>query len=155
MALLLSAGSWGSRRGRIRQSSMRIIRIRRAKSPAVPLCALTSTIAWVLITLCLIYEGYGRASAVADITACRFYAFRCGSGGANTPFCTLLRQRCEKEFNPVDPMEMPYCGKDEEIVIVPTCQCRVAGDADATVGNNEGCTSCTTDGIRLECQKSH
>ena len=113
---------------------------------------MTSKSAWTLIAFCVISGGATRSSAQPNAAACRVYLPRCVSG-SNTPLCIRLQQLCGKLSMPVDPMEVPDCGKDQEIVMVPTCRCGTALDTDATVGNNEGCTSCTSDGLRLECQK--
>jgi hypothetical protein len=131
---------------------------------------MTCRISWTLVTICVALGAVGQSSAQPGVSACKLNAERCHAG-IPSPLCIELQQRCGRTPGgtasaplsrlgkvpniprPVDPMDMPQCAGDEEIVLVPTCQCELdPGDA-AT--NNEACAGCTSDGVRMECQKTH
>jgi hypothetical protein len=99
------------------------------------------------------FADLGQSLAQPDNAACRLYAARC-QGGINSPLCTRLQQRCGKLSPLSDPTEMPDCDPDQEIVIVPTCQCATTLDTGNATGHTEGCASCSSDGLRFECQKA-
>jgi hypothetical protein len=108
-----------------------------------------------LVVFCLILAGLGQALAQpSSDVACKLYAVRC-QGGITSPLCTRLQQRCGKLSQLDDPVEMPDCDRDQEIVIVPTCQSAATLDTGEPAGHNEGAASCTADGLRFECQKAH
>jgi hypothetical protein len=111
-------------------------------------------VTWALVTFGVVLAGFGQSLAQPDDAACRLYAARC-QGGIKSPLCTRLQQHCGKLSPLSDPTEMPACDPDQEIVIVPACQCTPALDTGDAAGHNEGCASCTSDGLRFECQKAH
>lgn len=111
----------------------------------------------------------GHASAQGG-AGCGFYQAHC-QGRIKPARCTELQQRCGGSaggsasiHSPGDtprampqldsPTDVPDCTKDQELVMVPTCQCespplQEGGSAD------DACASCTADGVRMECQAVH
>jgi hypothetical protein len=110
----------------------------------------------------------GNALSQPAISACNYYAVQCRSG-INSPLCTQLKQRCDAVSIGAAPnrsgatatpgravpdtmLEMPDCGPDEELVLVPTCLCGGTANQEAAAEANPDCASCSSDGTRLSCQ---
>lgn len=101
--------------------------------------------------------------------ACKYYNARC-QAGLKSPLCTQLQQRCEAATGKAGPnpsraagasgqgaldnlLTMPDCGPGEEVVMVPTCLCDTAPDQGGAAAGDSECASCSSDGVRLACQK--
>ena len=119
----------------------------------------------------LLFGAGGSALAQPGDITCQGYAARC-QGHANTPICTQLRQRCgsgaaggtyiqaptgnKPDMPQLDtPTDMPDCGPNEEMVMVPTCQCATPPVAGNAPDAGDACAACTSDGMRMECQPAH
>ena len=111
----------------------------------------------------------GPALAQSGAAACGSYQSLC-QGRPKPGLCAQLQQRCGGSADGAasiqphgdqsltmpqldNPTDMPDCTKDQELVMVPTCQCESALDT-AGSGDN-ACGTCTTDGVRMECQNAH
>jgi hypothetical protein len=138
---------------------------------AVPARDTTNRLVRALLAIGLMFGAAGQASAQAVGAACAAYQADC-QGQRKSPLCAKLQQRCggaasgaasvqspngnKSAASQLDnPTDMPDCTADQEIVVVPTCQCGsplATGDAG---GDNGVCSSCTSDGMRLECRPAH
>ena len=122
----------------------------------------------VLSFISVISLGGSAFSQPAALT-CKYYDARC-RGSVSSPLCTQLKQRCDAVSNKATPdgsglnanpsrspldgmLEMPECGPDEELVMVPTCMCGGSTGQDAATTADPDCASCSSDGTRLSCQK--
>jgi hypothetical protein len=133
-------------------------------------CSFSNTIVVgiILSNIAVVSLG-GSAFSQPAALACNYYDARC-RGGIGSPLCTQLKQRCDAASNGAAPnrsrasanpgravpdsmLEMPNCGPDEELVMVPTCMCEGTTDQDAAMDANPDCASCSSDGTRLSCQK--
>jgi len=123
----------------------------------------------VVLAPFLITTGIPPASAQPLPGACRDYAARCPSGTV-LPACIPLRAQCEGAGRAVPPgqsqagntppappapapLAMPACAENEELVMVPTCQCDIALGDDAAGDADTSCASCSPDGFKMACQK--
>lgn len=120
------------------------------------------------LLLSLTLSMVGNATAQRSDPACATYASSC-KGRLASPLCVQLQKRCgaptagaasvqspdsnTQGMPQLDqPTEMPDCPNGQEMVMVPTCQCATPlGTGDAP-GDSGACTSCSPDGVRMECQ---
>lgn len=143
---------------------------------ASPVNDLKESNIWVLIGVCVTLSLSSHASlAQQSVDACRYYDAQC-KGGATSPICAQLKRRCgaaagatsggpakqSQSGNATDmpqldsPMELPDCTQDQEMVMVPTCQCATPGETGGVAGGgvagDNACSNCTANGVRMECQ---
>jgi hypothetical protein len=128
-------------------------------------------IARALAIMCMILCAGGQSFAQSSDMACKYYEERCRDRNG-PPLCTQLQQRCgwsavgtTSGRSPIgnahgmlqldNPTEFPDCAQGQDMTILPTCQCGSPLDAGDTAGDKSSCTSCTSDGIRIECQEGH
>lgn len=121
-----------------------------------------------LVAVGLMFGTAGHAPAQPGDTACGSYRAHC-QGRSNTALCAELQQHCGNSVGGTasiqppggkaqampqldSPTDVPDCTKDQELVMVPTCQCGSPLDAGGSADN--ACASCTTDGVRMECQEA-
>jgi hypothetical protein len=138
--------------------------------PSERLPSLKRGLARAVISFCMLLLVIGHSMAQPGDTACGSYAARC-AGRANSPLCALLQQRCggsvggtgstrsstgsKDGMSALDsPVEMPGCGQDQKLVMVPTCRCGSPSDAGSTGGDTSTCAFCTPEGVRMECQQA-
>jgi hypothetical protein len=122
----------------------------------------------VLVAVGLMLGTAGHAPAQPDDIACGSYRALC-QARPNAGMCAKIQQKCGSAAGGTasiqphgakgrampqldSPTDVPDCTKDQELVMVPTCQCGSPLDAGGSA--DSACASCTTDGVRMECQEA-